>query len=163
MMLPFLYLFPLKYEREVFRVSEKYKIPPETIFAMAKAESNFKSGIVSKKGAVGVMQVLPSTAKWYMEMKHEKFAKDDLLDFGKNIDIGVGYYKYLYDDFKDAETALAAYNAGPNRVKERGWKDIGETRRYVAKVKKYRIIYGIRLKMKSIIYKNKSIDFEEDN
>lgn len=144
------FLFPLKYINEIEAASLKYGIPPETILAMAKAESNFREKVVSKKGAVGVMQVLPSTAKWYVEKKQESYIKSELYDCGRNIDIGTGYFKYLYDDFKDMDTALAAYNAGPNRVKEKGWGNIRETQKYVKKVKKYTKIYKVILKIKRI-------------
>lgn len=150
-------VFPLKYYEEIIAASQKYDIDPAVIFAIAKAESNFRDNAVSKKGAVGVMQVMPSTAKWYMKTKKERYHKDELYDYKRNIDIGAGYFGYLYDDFKDEETAIAAYNAGPNRVKENGWSNIGETKRYVRKVKIYTKVYKVLLKVRKIF------NFEKNN
>ena len=73
---------------------------------------------VSKKGAIGLMQIMPDTGLWIAEkLKLENFQKEDLFDIEKNIMIGVWYVGYLADKFDgNLINTIAAYNAGPTNV-----------------------------------------------
>jgi soluble lytic murein transglycosylase len=86
--------------------------------AIAHTESNFRADAVSKRGAVGLMQIMPDTGSWIAEkLNLENFTKEDLLDCEKNIMMGVWYLDYLLGRFDyNIETTIAAYNAGPTIV-----------------------------------------------
>ena len=118
-------------ELVIERVSKKYDMEPALIKAIIKAESDFNPHAISKKGAVGLMQVMPSTAK--------ELGFKDIYDPKSNIEAGVKYLRYLLDHFNgDLILTLAAYNAGLNRVKRhRGVPPIAQTKRYIKKVLKY--------------------------
>jgi soluble lytic murein transglycosylase-like protein len=106
----------------------EYDIDPTLVKAVIEVESNFDSRAVSSKGAMGLMQLMPATAE---EMgAYNPFNPED------NIEAGVRYLKYLLDKFDgDLKLALAAYNAGPSRVKKYGAvPPIKETTSYVRKV-----------------------------
>lgn len=115
------------YDRIIINKSNKYGLEPSLIRAVITAESNWDPQAVSKKGAVGLMQLMPSTAK---EMKLDPFSPEE------NIEGGTRYLRYLLDRFKGRlDIALAAYNAGPEVVERSGGIPlIAETRKYVRKV-----------------------------
>ena len=96
------------------------------ILAVIQTESGFRQDALSPRGAVGLMQVMPDTGRWMAgqlglaEYEDEKLAERDW-----NLLIGISYMRYLRGQFPDSVTlALAAYNAGPNRV--RTWLADGE-------------------------------------
>ncbi|NLK62502.1 MAG: lytic transglycosylase domain-containing protein [Fusobacteria bacterium] len=135
--------FPVKYKKEVFLCSQKYNIKPEIIYAIIKSESGFREKVVSPKGAVGLMQLLPTTASWVV-FKEWKQSEDsyDLYNYADNINIGCLYFSYLNEYYEgDFVKSVAAYNAGIRRVNNNEWEKIIETKNYVKKVKKYRRIY----------------------
>ena len=108
----------------------KYQVPVKLLQAVAKAESNFKPRAVSHAGAVGVMQLMPGTAK--------SLGVSDPYDARQNIMGGAKYLKENLDRFQDVSLALAAYNAGPNRVTEYGGiPPFKETQNYVKTVLGY--------------------------
>jgi soluble lytic murein transglycosylase len=119
---------PADYHRIIADKSRKYKIEPSLVKAMIKVESNFDSTAISRKGAMGLMQLMPYTA--------EDMNVRNPLDPEENIEGGTRYIKYLLDKFGGNLTlALAAYNAGPDTVKKFGYvPPIQETRQYVNKV-----------------------------
>jgi len=132
----------IKYVNEIKKVCKNENIDIATVLAIAKVESGFRETVVSKKGAVGMMQIMPSTAKWIIEYKKIDMPNYNLKNYKDNIRIGVIYYKSLYKIFNgDVEKSLAAYNAGPSRVVNGKWKKIEETRKYVEKVMFYKKIY----------------------
>jgi hypothetical protein len=113
------------------RKSKKYGVDPQLVKAVIKAESNFKPRAVSAKGAQGLMQLMPATAKM-MGVRNS-------FDPEQNIDGGVKYLKYLLENFKgDIELTVAAYNCGEGRVARNGntVPNIRETKNYVKKVMK---------------------------
>jgi hypothetical protein len=116
------------YGSYVIRAATKYEIEPELIHAVIKTESNGNERAVSRKGAIGLMQLMPSTA---MDMD-----VSDPFNPEENIEGGAKYLKYLLERFKgDLTLALAAYNAGPTTVEKYGSvPPISETRQYVKKV-----------------------------
>ena len=109
-------------ESMVRREAAAQGVPPDLMANLAKQESRFKQNKISPKGAIGVMQLMPNTAKGLGV---------DPNDLEQNIHGGVKYYKQLMDQFGgDHVRAVAAYNAGPDTIeKDKGIKP--ETRDYV--------------------------------
>lgn len=103
--------FPKKYEKAVLEYSKEYNLSPYLVFAVIKAESGFNPKAVSKTGAVGLMQIMPKTAKWIAGNNV------DLFNPTQNIKIGCKYLSYLQSIFLKIECVLSAYNAGPNKTK----------------------------------------------
>lgn len=114
----------------ITKASKKYKISEDLIRAIIQVESNYNPYGISKAGAMGLMQLMPHTVL--------KTGIEKPFDIYENIDAGTRYMKMMLDRYdNDLEKALAAYNAGPNRVDEYGGiPDIDETINYVDKVKK---------------------------
>ena len=112
------YFYPIKYEEYVYKYSEKYGIDPLLIFSIIKAESNFDEKVVSSSGAVGLMQIMESTAEEIAEDLGIKYVRGETLyDPELNIMIGVNYYARLIKVYNnDSSIALAAYNAGIGNV-----------------------------------------------
>ncbi len=111
------YFFPIKFQEEIASASEAYGVDEAVIYSVINVESRFNQNALSSKGAVGLMQVLPSTAnEMATEMNLEEF---DLSSSSDNIMIGTYYFSKLLDGFGNLQTALAGYNAGPTNV--RNW------------------------------------------
>ena len=115
-------------EKLIRQVSEQHGVDPELVRAVAKAESNFNPYAVSYKGAQGIMQLLPGTAK--------RFGVSNVFDPKQNIEGGVKFLKFLIGMFPDnLPRILAAYNAGENAVvKYRGIPPYRETQAYVRRI-----------------------------
>jgi soluble lytic murein transglycosylase-like protein len=125
--------------------SLEHSIPEALIFELIKKESSFRNDIVSPAGAVGLTQLIPSTAKSYCGLSYGQ-----LFEIKKNIKCGAKYLRIQMDEFGgDISYALAAYNAGPGRLKKIYSKDTkisykkvarylpSETRNYVAGITKH--------------------------
>lgn len=98
-------------------VSRKYAISPDMIFAVIQAESSFDPTAISHKGAVGLMQLLPSTARAVAQELNIHWTDDRILwDPLTNIEMGTYYLSSLISRFNSVEVALAAYNHGPTRI-----------------------------------------------
>lgn len=115
-------------EKLIRQVSEQHGVDPELVKAVAKAESNFNPYAVSYKGAKGIMQLLPGTAK--------RFGVSNVFDPKQNLEGGVKFLKFLIEMFPDnLPRILAAYNAGEIAViKYRGIPPYRETQAYVRKI-----------------------------
>jgi soluble lytic murein transglycosylase-like protein len=117
------------YQEHIRQAAEKYRVPVALLRAVMAVESNYNARAVSEKGAVGLMQLMPGTAKdMYVY---------DVWDPAQNIDGGARYLRLLANQYGgDLMRTLAAYNAGPDAVRRSGGKipDIPETREYVRKV-----------------------------
>lgn len=114
---------------EVVRdASNRYQLDPDFVNSVIKAESNFQSRAISRKGALGLMQLMPRTAS--------QLGVTDPFDPRANVEGGTAYLSQLMDLYhNDAVKALAAYNAGPNRVDQyHGLPPYMETRAYVARI-----------------------------
>lgn len=111
-------LYPRDYQTYVERYSAMYGVPEHIIYGVIKVESNFQSNAVSSAGAVGLMQITPDTFTWLCERQHETLDQGMLYDPETNIRYGVYYLSYLYNEFGLWNSVYAAYNAGPNRVRE---------------------------------------------
>jgi soluble lytic murein transglycosylase len=151
--------YPLKYKNYVKEYSQEFGIDEATIFSIIRAESSFNPQAVSKSGAIGLMQVMPSTALMLAgELNIEGFNTDMLYEPQINIRLGVFYYKKMLEKFGGRETALAAYNAGEGNVSSwlqnaaytKDGKNLShipfkETSDYVKKINKNYRIYKVRV------------------
>ena len=118
----------------------RYNLHPNLLKAVAKTESGFRPDAVSHAGAIGIMQLMPGTARG--------LGVNDIYDPMENIMGGAKYLRQLIDRFGDLQLALAAYNAGPSNVTRYGGiPPFRETQNYVRKVLEYmngdEIIAGI--------------------
>ncbi|HEX9428331.1 MAG TPA: lytic transglycosylase domain-containing protein [Candidatus Polarisedimenticolia bacterium] len=103
----------------VYRASTRYNVPPEMILAVIRIESAFDVNAQSNKGAVGLMQLLPSTAQEIaQELRIEWPGESILRDPSANIEMGTYYLTKLIGQFNNLSVALAAYNHGPARISE---------------------------------------------
>lgn len=109
-------MYPLEYFDLISEYSERYSLSPELICSVILCESGFDANAVSKAGACGLMQLLPSTFDWV----RERYALDaeDIFEPKSNICVGCAYLSYLTQKFQGTEAVLAAYNAGEGRVCE---------------------------------------------
>ncbi len=119
---------PQSLNRYIQVAATNHQVDPLLIKAVIKAESNFDPNALSSKGAQGLMQLMPGTAKDLLVA--------DPFDPLQNINGGTKYLRYLLDNYKgDVKLSLAAYNAGPANVTPYGIiPNFPETQAYVAKV-----------------------------
>jgi hypothetical protein len=117
-----------QYDTHVEEACRLHQVSPDLVKAVIAAESEFDQWAVSSKGARGLMQLMPGTAR--------RFGVSDSFDARQNILAGTQYLRVLLDQFAgDVDLALAAYNAGENAVlRYGGIPPYRETRGYVAKV-----------------------------
>jgi hypothetical protein len=112
----------------VKEIAAKYQLDPDFVASVIKAESNFNPHAVSRKGARGLMQLMPNTAS--------QLGVKDAFDPQANVEAGTAHLSALLDQYhNDAVKALAAYNAGAHRVQQyHGVPPYRETRAYVAAI-----------------------------
>jgi soluble lytic murein transglycosylase-like protein len=110
------------------QAARRHGVDPDLVLAVISVESAFRKDAVSPKGAQGLMQLMPGTAR--------ELGVKDAFDPAQNLDAGTRYLNELIRKFKgDLKLAIAAYNAGPNAVKRhRGVPPYRETRKHVEKV-----------------------------
>jgi soluble lytic murein transglycosylase len=139
--------YPLRYETIVRAHARNYDLPPALLAAVIYTESRFDADARSEAGAVGLMQLLPDTARGIaVRTGGDGFVESDLLDPEINVRYGSWYLRHLLDRYHDVPTALAAYHAGEGNVDE--WRRDGggvrfpETRHYVQKVLDARGVYA---------------------
>jgi soluble lytic murein transglycosylase len=152
-------LYPLRYREFIVQQAKTNNLDPALVAAVIKVESDFRYDAVSRRDARGLMQLRPNTAKEVaLSLGHEIDGdfNDKLFDPEYNITLGTRYLAYLLVVFDDNEAqALAAYNAGPtklrgwleDRVWDGTWKNreqipYPETRSYLGKVQKARQKYA---------------------
>lgn len=103
----------------IHEASVRYKLPPEMILAVIRIESAFDINALSNKGAVGLMQILPSTAQEIArDLRMEWSGEQILRNPQANIEMGAYYLTKLLGQFNSLSVALAAYNHGPGRIAE---------------------------------------------
>lgn len=142
-------LHPTDYDLYVKKYSAEYNIPEYIIFAVINVESEFNKDAISSAGAIGLMQMTPSTFTWLSSFEHlnENLSVNDLYDPEVSIRYGTYYLRYLFEKFYNWDTVFAAYNGGEGNVAK--WLDdprysngdgtlksipFAETERYVQKI-----------------------------
>jgi soluble lytic murein transglycosylase len=153
-------LFPRAYWSDLKRYSVRNELDPFLVASLVRQESEFNAGAISHANAVGLMQLLPKTGKLVAKQeKMRRFSPNQLLTPGVNLQLGTRYFRSMVDKFGSFEYALAAYNAGSDRVED--WLAQGkfrdpqefvesipftETREYVQAIMRnaavYRQLYG---------------------
>ena len=144
-------LYPKKYKNLVGFYSEKYDLDIALVYSIIRVESDFNEKAVSPSGAKGLMQIMPSTAKWIAKELGETYDENMLFDPNKNISFGCFYLQYLKQRFSDINAVICAYNAGETIVKN--WLDENgnlienkiaytETKNYLKRVKGYYRVYS---------------------
>ena len=159
--------FPLAYQEPIVRQANLRQLNSTWVYAITRQESGFMSDARSHAGAMGLMQLMPATAKetarrYDIPLTNTHHA---VLDPARNIALGTAYLSQLYGQFQGNRVlASAAYNAGPGRVRQwtRGmpampsdiWIEtipFDETRNYVQSVLTYGVIYGEKLGIKQTV------------
>lgn len=146
--------YKLAYEAEILASAEEFDLDPYLVCGVIFTESGFRTEAKSSVGALGLMQLMPATGLEEAELLEiEGVTEDSLTDPTLNIRLGCNYLRKLLDEFGTESVALAAYNAGPGRVrqwlKEYGTKEDGsilyipypETSKYVGRVQSARGVY----------------------
>src|SRR6202171_5540848 len=115
-------------EKLVREAAERHRLDPALVRAVIETESNWNAGAISRKGALGLMQLIPTTA--------QRFGVNDAFSPQQNVDAGVRYLKTLLERYNgNLDLALAAYNAGEGAVdRAHGIPAYRETRNYVQRV-----------------------------
>ena len=144
----------IAYPRPHLTVVRDCKTEEALAYAVMKAESGFRENAKSSAGAVGLMQLLPSTAEFVCRKYNISFDSENLTQGEFNVRVGCLYLNYLTEKFSEPGTVLAAYNAGEGTVsewlKQADFSDDGitlkaipypETAKYVKKVEKFRKNY----------------------
>jgi soluble lytic murein transglycosylase len=139
--------YPLRYEAIVTGHARNYRLDPALLAAVIYAESKFDADARSAAGAIGLMQLLPDTARGIaLRTGGTRFVVDDLYDPELNVRYGSWYLRHLLDRYGTPRLALAAYHAGQGNVDR--WRERGvglqfpETRAYVEKVMRLQGVYG---------------------
>jgi len=147
--------FPMPFRKEVLARSRDIGLDPAYVYGLIRQESRFVMDARSGVGASGLMQIMPSTAKWTAKKLGIDYSPDMLVDRDANLKLGTSYLKLVLDDFAGSQAmAAAAYNAGPGRP--RRWREgpmlepaiwaenipFTETRDYVKKVLSNATLYA---------------------
>jgi soluble lytic murein transglycosylase len=138
--------YPLDYGDIVRGHARHYRLDPALLAAVIYQESKFKSDARSDRGAIGLMQLLPETAKGIAERTGgTAFRVSDLYDPELNVRYGAWYLRHLLDKYGSERVALAAYNAGQRNVDH--WRARGleiqfpETKDFVGRVERLKRLY----------------------
>jgi soluble lytic murein transglycosylase len=139
--------YPLSYEHVIRGHAENYDLDPALLAAVIYRESKFDPDARSSSGAIGLMQLLPDTAKGIaVHTGGKEFVVEDLYDPEINVRYGSFYLRRLLRKYDDERLALAAYNAGQANVdrwiEEGGEIQFPETRQYVDEVLELRDVYA---------------------
>jgi soluble lytic murein transglycosylase len=139
--------YPLSYEQIIRGHARNYDLDPALLAAVIYRESKFDAGARSSSGAIGLMQLLPETAKGIaLHTGGSRFMVSDLYNPEINVRYGAFYLRRLLTKYDDTRLALAAYNAGQANVDD--WRANGEgivfpeTREYVDSVLETRDVYA---------------------
>ncbi|MFQ6724411.1 MAG: lytic transglycosylase domain-containing protein [Clostridia bacterium] len=153
--------YPKKYSDEIKYVCSKFDIPLHTFYALVNTESGFNPNAKSRAGAIGLTQILPSTAEYICIKNNLEFSNYDLYNPLDNLYLGAMYLDYLLKKFDSIYSSLAAYNAGETVVRD--WLNnpkysydkidlynipYSETDNYIKKIKNSEKIYHDFYKLK---------------
>jgi soluble lytic murein transglycosylase len=157
--------FPIAHEEVVRAEAARNGLDPLLLFALIKQESAYGEGAVSPAGALGLMQLMPTTAESLSrELSEPPPVREDLLSSPANVRLGARYLAKLLSQFKgNLFCALAAYNAGPQRVTtwQRNWGTLPfdafvelipleETRNYVKSIVRNYVFYAQLLENRKV-------------
>ncbi|GAA4835120.1 lytic transglycosylase domain-containing protein [Paenibacillus vulneris] len=146
------WLYPIRYQEEIRQHAASYEVDPLLVAAIIRVESNYKLNISSKKGAYGLMQLMPDTSEWIVDAgRFSPSYKNDLDNPSVSIELGTWYLGYLHKEFNgNTIAAIAGYNAGQGKVnrwlQNKEWDGTlqnsdsipyGETRHYIQRVLYY--------------------------
>jgi soluble lytic murein transglycosylase len=139
--------YPLRYDAIVQAHARNYRLDPALLAAVIYTESKFDANARSGAGAIGLMQLLPDTAKGIaVRTGGARFVVSDLYDPEINVRYGAWYLRHLLDTYGDERTALAAYHAGQANVDRWRAQGVGiqfpQTRYYVDRVEKLKRVYA---------------------
>jgi soluble lytic murein transglycosylase len=151
-------LFPRPFWDELKRDAAANRLDPHLVASLIRQESEFNPAAISRANAMGLMQLLPSVGKGLAkEMKIRHFSPDELLVANTNLQLGTRYFRHMVDHYDgQVEYALAAYNAGEDRVDD--WRKNGnftdveefvesipftETREYVQAIMRNAALYKL--------------------
>lgn len=147
------YLHPLKFKDLIVEYSNDFNLDPAFVASIINVESGFDKNAKSSKGAIGLMQIMPTTANYICMLNHTSYT--DLFSPEENIKIGCNYLLYLFDKFQDRKLVIVSYNAGETQVKkwlnDEEYSSDGktlniipykETREYLNKVEKNILVYS---------------------
>jgi soluble lytic murein transglycosylase len=140
--------YPLEYEHVIVGHARNYDLDAALLAAVIYRESKFDPDARSRSGAIGLMQLLPDTAKGIaLHTGGKRFVVSDLVDPEINVRYGAFYLRRLMRKYEDERLALAAYNAGQRNVdvwlaEEGGRIGFPETRQYVDDVLELRDVYA---------------------
>jgi soluble lytic murein transglycosylase len=113
--------YPMPYQRDIAGAAQAVGLEPAFVFGLIRQETRFMAQLRSHVGAAGLMQIMPSTAKWAAKKSGIPYAGDQITDPQTNLRLGTFYLKLVLDSFGSSEPmAAAAYNAGPAR--SRRWR-----------------------------------------
>lgn len=110
--------YRLEYTGVIAGYAAEYGLDPYLVAAVIYVESGWQTEAESPKGALGLMQLMPATAEWIAGRLGEEYDPAAICEPEVNIRYGCWYLRFLFDRFPVTATALAAYNAGHNRVAE---------------------------------------------
>ena len=145
-------LYPFKYQDLISKYAQSYNLDEGLVASIIFCESRFNKNAKSNKGALGLMQIMPSTAAGFYK-EERSFSSEMLFDPEFNIQIGSTFLRYLFDKYQDEVVVLACYNAGETAVRlwmgnnkslEKTQIKYKETLNYVEKVQKFKPFYKKR-------------------
>lgn len=138
---------PNPYHNLITVICNQVGFDPQLAIAVCRAESSFNPGAISKKGAVGLMQLMPDTARQY--------GVTDRTNPTQNLTAGIRHLKYLHNKYQSLPLTLAAYNAGEEPVRKyRGVPPFQETKQYVKRIMGFLgIPYGGDSRNKVFLYR----------
>lgn len=165
--------FPLAYGESFDASATEFSLPSHFLYAVARQESALMHDVRSSAGALGLMQLMPATGREMAARAGLRMSTQDLMNPDVNIKLGTRYLSELLQDFSGNRIlATAAYNAGPNRVKQwlqrsqstplpfDVWVETipyGETRNYVESVLTYTVIYGHRTGVRLALFTDEEL------
>lgn len=144
------HFYPMHFQAEITSSAKEFRLDPLFVATVIREESRFRPHIRSSVGAVGLMQLMPTTATWGAKKLGMKgFQVEHLEDPKTNIRLGCWYLRYLWNQFGCGEMVLAAYNGGEGNASQ--WfnperHSFPETQEYIRRGKAtylmYRRLYG---------------------
>jgi len=137
--------YPIRFTSYIETHAQEFNVDRHLVQAVIWTESKMRTDAVSRAGAVGLMQLMPETAKWASEKLGVEFSRDKLYEPDFNIKLGTFYLSFLLERF-DMQNALAAYNAGQANVyrwqaEQRTEIPFKETREFVQRVIRAERVY----------------------